>query len=98
MQIGLMTVRKCLMNTRRCSSYVCWCRFISFFNKIEGTSGAGVVAKSKWNVNFPKMNSERASSLGFNIKEWESPHGTIQFVRTPIMTKDPFAYKAGFAD
>lgn len=70
---------------------------LSYFNKIEGTSGAGVVAKSKWSVNFPKMNAERASSLGFNIKEWESPHGTIQFVRTPIMTKDPFAYKAGFA-
>ena len=68
---------------------------LSFFNKIEGTGGAGTVAKSKWTVNFPKMNSERASSLGFNIKEWESPHGTIQFVRTPIMTKDPFAYKAG---
>lgn len=70
---------------------------LSFFNKIEGTSGAGVVAKSGWTVNFPKMNSERASTLGFSIKEWESPHGTIQFVRTPIMTKDPFAYKAGFA-
>jgi hypothetical protein len=70
---------------------------LSYFNKIEGTSGAGVVAKSKWTVNFPKMNTERASSLGFNIKEWESPHGIIQFVRTPIMTKDPFAYKAGFA-
>lgn len=70
---------------------------LSYFNKVEGTSGAGVVAKSKWTVNFPKMNAERAGSLGFNIKEWESPHGIIQFVRTPVMTKDPFAYKAGFA-
>lgn len=70
---------------------------LSYFNKIEGTGGAGVVAKSKWTVNFPKMNSERASSLGFSIKEWESPHGVIQFVRTPVMTKDPFAYKAGLA-
>jgi len=70
---------------------------LSFFNKLEGAGGAGVAAKSKWTVNFPKMNSERASSLGFNIKEWESPHGVIQFVRTPVMTKDPFAYKAGFA-
>lgn len=70
---------------------------LSFFNKIEGTGGAGVTAKSKWTVNFPKMNSERASKLGFNIREWESPHGIIQFVRTPVMTKDPFAYKAGLA-
>lgn len=70
---------------------------LSYFNKIEGTGGAGVTAKSKWTVNFPKMNTERASSIGFNIREWESPHGIIQFVRTPIMTKDPFAYKAGLA-
>ena len=70
---------------------------LSFFNKVEGTGGAGVVANSKWTVQFPKMNSEKASRLGFNIKEWESPHGIIQFVRTPVMTKDPFAYKAGLA-
>ena len=68
---------------------------LSYFNKIEGAGGGGAVGKSKWSVNFPKMNSERASSLGFNIKEWESPHGTFQFVRTPVMTKDPFGYKAG---
>ena len=68
---------------------------LSFFNKLEGTGGAGVTAKSKWTVNFPRMNSEKASRLGFSIKEWESPHGIIQFVRTPVMTKDPFAYKAG---
>ncbi len=68
---------------------------LSFFNKIEGTGGAGVTAKSKWTVNFPKMNSSKKSSLGFNIREWESPHGIIQFVRTPIMTKDPFAQNAG---
>ena len=70
---------------------------LSFFNKIEGTGGAGVTAKSRWTVNFPKMNTSRASTLGFNITEWESPHGVIQFVRTPVMTKDPFASKAGFA-
>ena len=68
---------------------------LSFFNKLEGTGGAGVTAKSRWTVNFPRMNSEKASRLGFSIKEWESPHGIIQFVRTPVMTKDPFAYKAG---
>ena len=68
---------------------------LSFFNKLEGTGGAGVTAKSKWTVNFPRMNSEKASRLGFSIKEWESPHGIIQFVRIPVMTKDPFAYKAG---
>ena len=70
---------------------------LSYFNKLEGSGGAGVTGNSGWTVNFPKMNSERASTLGFNIREWESPHGTIQFVRTPVMTKDPFAYKAGLA-
>ena len=69
---------------------------LSFFNKIEGTNGTGPTGNSGWTVNFPKMNAAKASKLGFNIKEWESPHGTIQFVRTPIMTKDPFASKAGF--
>jgi len=69
---------------------------LSYFNKLEGTSGsAGVTKNSDWKVLFPKMNKERTSTLGFNIKEWESPHGVIQFVRTPVMTKDPFAYKAG---
>ena len=70
-------------------------RILSYFNKVEGTGGTGAVGKSKWTVNFPKMNSEKASRLGFNIKEWESPNGIIQFVRTPVMTKDPFAQKAG---
>jgi hypothetical protein len=70
---------------------------LSFVNKIEGTSGGSVTGNSGWTVNFPKLNTERASTLGFNIREWESPHGIIQFVRTPVMTKDPFAYNAGFA-
>jgi len=70
--------------------------YLSFCNKLEGTAGAGVTAKSKWTINFPKMNTEKVGRLGFNIKEWESPHGIIQFVRTPIMTKNPFAYNAGF--
>jgi len=66
-------------------------KLLSYFNKIEGTGGAGVTAKSKWTVNFPKMNSEKASRLGFNIKEWESPNGIIQFVRTPVITKSPYS-------
>jgi hypothetical protein len=66
-------------------------KLLSFFNKIEGTSGASATGNSGWTINFPKMNSERASSLGFNIREWESPHGIIQFVRTPSITKSPYA-------
>lgn len=65
-------------------------KLMSYFNKVEGASGAGVTGKSNWTVNFPKMGDKRASKLGFNIREWESPHGTIQFVRTPIMTKSPY--------
>jgi len=65
-------------------------KLLSYFNKIEGSSGNGVTGKSKWTVNFPKMNAERAGSLGFNIREWESPHGIIQFVRTPVFTKSAY--------
>jgi hypothetical protein len=66
-------------------------KLLSYFNKLEGTSGASMTGNSGWTVNFPKMNTERASSLGFNIREWESPHGIIQFVRTPSLTKSPYA-------
>ena len=65
-------------------------KFLSYVNKIEGTGGAGMTGKSKWTINFPKMNASRASTLGFNIREWESPHGTIQFVRTPVFTKSAY--------
>jgi hypothetical protein len=64
---------------------------LSYFNKIEGATGAGMTGKSKWTISFPKMNTERASKLGFNIREWESPHGIIQFVRTPVFTKSTYS-------
>lgn len=63
---------------------------LSYFNKIEGNNGSGLTGKSGWKINFPKMDKERAGSLGFNIREWEGPHGIIQFVRTPSFTKSPY--------
>lgn len=65
-------------------------KLISFFNKVEGTPGTGITAKSGMQPTIPMMGGSKASRLGFNIKEWETPHGVIQFVRTPVMTKSPY--------
>ena len=45
---------------------------------------------------IPKMSNSKMSRLGFNIREWELPHGLIKFARTPSMTKSPYN-GAGFA-
>lgn len=65
-------------------------KLISFFNKVEGTQGTGITAKSGMTPTIPMMSGTKQSRLGFNIKEWETPHGVIQFVRTPVMTKSPY--------
>lgn len=64
-------------------------KFLSYVNKIAGSSGAGLTGQSGWTVNFPKLN-QRASRLGFNISEWETGHGIFQFIRTPSFTKSPY--------
>ena len=67
-------------------------KLISFLNKLEGTGGQGIAAKSRWTINmgFPAMSKSQPGKLGFNYRELESPHGTYQFVKTPTITKSPY--------
>ena len=68
----------------------CSDKMLTYFNQIEGTPGMGIAGNSKWTVNFPSIGGSRPGKLGFNIREWESPHGTIQLVPTRSITDSVF--------
>ena len=65
-------------------------KLISFFNKVEGAGGKGFTANSKWQPGQIKIGDTQASKFGFNFRELESPNGTIQLIKTPVMTKSPY--------
>lgn len=64
-------------------------KLLSFFNKLEGAGGKGFSANSKWQPGQIRIGGEQTSKLGFNFRELETPHGTLQFIRLPILTNSP---------
>lgn len=69
---------------------------MAFINKIQGTPGVKLKSDSKLGVKMPELGSTRTSTLGFNIREWETPFGVMQFAPTISFTDSPYA-KCGMA-
>jgi len=65
-------------------------KLISYFNKVEGAGGKGFTANSKWQPGQIKISESQTSKMGFNFRELESPNGTLQFIKTPVITKSPY--------
>tara|TARA_R100001198_G_scaffold71034_1_gene43370 strand:+ start:1759 stop:3069 length:1311 start_codon:yes stop_codon:yes gene_type:complete len=53
---------------------------MSYWSKMEGASG--FAGNSGWNVNISA--SER-SSMGFNYRQLETPHGVLMLIPTPVL-------------
>ena len=53
---------------------------MSYWSKMEGSSG--FAGNSGWNVNI--STSER-SSMGFNYRQLETPHGVLMLIPTPVL-------------
>jgi len=53
---------------------------MSYWSKMEGSSG--FAGNSGWNVNISA--SER-SSMGFNYRQLETPHGVLMLIPTPVL-------------
>jgi len=64
-------------------------QYLSYFNKIEGIGGKGFSATSKWSPGQIQFSDSKASKLGFSYRELESPHGTYQFIKLPVLTNSP---------
>lgn len=64
-------------------------KLLSYYNKLEGAGGKGFSANSKWQPGQIQLGGMQTSKLGFNFRELESPHGTFQFIRLPVLTNSP---------
>ena len=60
-------------------------KMLSFWSKLEGTTG--IAGKSGWQV---KLSDMKRDTLGFNYRILETPHGIIQLVPTPVLTRSPY--------
>lgn len=60
-------------------------KMLSYWSKLEGTTG--VAGKSGWQV---KLSDMKRDTLGFNYRILETPHGIIQLVPTPALTRSPY--------
>ncbi len=62
-------------------------KMMSYWSKLEGSGGAGIAGKSKWTI---KMSDMKRDTIGFNYRLLETPHGVIQLVPTPALTRSPY--------
>jgi len=53
---------------------------MSYWSKMEGSSG--FAGNSGWNVN---ISSSERSSMGFNYRQLETPHGVLMLIPTPVL-------------
>lgn len=58
---------------------------LSYWSKLEQTSG--LAKSSGWQV---KLSDMKRDTLGFNYRLLETPHGLIQLVPTPVLTRSPY--------
>ena len=58
---------------------------LSFWSKLEQQSG--IAKNSGWQV---KLSDMKRDTLGFNYRLLETPHGLIQLVPTPVLTRSPY--------
>lgn len=65
----------------------CGAKMLSYWSKLEGATGNGFSGKSKWTV---KLSDMKRDTLGFNYRMLETPHGVIQLVHAPVLTRSPY--------
>ena len=58
---------------------------LSYWSKLEMASG--LAKNSGWQV---KLSDMKRDTLGFNYRLLETPHGLIQLVPTPVLTRSPY--------
>jgi hypothetical protein len=63
----------------------CGAGALSFWNKLS--SNSGFAGNSGWDVHLGDMDRDR---LGFNYRMLETPHGLLQLIPTPVMTRSPY--------
>jgi len=63
----------------------CGAGALSFWNKLSSSSG--FAGNSGWDVHLGDMDRDR---LGFNYRMLETPHGMLQLIPTPVMTRSPY--------
>jgi hypothetical protein len=62
----------------------CGAGMLSYWNKM---SQSGFSGNSDWHINLGDMDRDR---LGFNYRMLETPHGVIQLIPTPVLTRSPY--------
>lgn len=60
-------------------------KMLSFWSKMEASSG--FAKNSGWTVNIGDVSKDK---LGFNYRMLDTPHGMIQLVPTPALTRSPY--------
>ena len=63
----------------------CGAGALSFWNKLSTNSG--FAGNSGWDVHLGDMDRDR---LGFNYRMLETPHGLLQLIPTPVLTRSPY--------
>lgn len=63
----------------------CGAGALSFWNKLS--SNSGFAGNSGWDVHLGDMDRDR---LGFNYRMLETPHGLLQLIPTPVLTRSPY--------